>query len=43
MYDRAGSPKKFALVEGFTHFQCYEGQGMERTCGEAIEWYKAHL
>lgn len=43
MYDRAGSPKKFALVEGVTHFQCYEGQGLERTCGEAIEWYKAHL
>jgi len=43
MYDRAGSPKRFALVEGVTHFQCYEGEGMERTCGEAIEWYKAHL
>jgi dienelactone hydrolase len=43
MHDRAGDPKKFVLVEGVTHFQCYEGQGMERTCGEAIEWYKAHL
>ncbi len=43
MYDRAGSPKKFALMDGVTHFQCYEGQGMERACGEAIEWYKAHL
>ena len=43
MYDEAGDPKKFALVEGVTHFQCYEGEGMERTCGEAIEWYRAHL
>ena len=43
MYERAGEPKKFALVEGVTHFECYEGKGMERTCGEAIEWYKAHL
>jgi len=43
MYERAGNPKKFLLVEGLTHFQCYEGEGMERTCGEAIEWYKAHL
>jgi len=43
MYERAGNPKKFVLVEGVTHFQCYEGEGMERTCGEAIEWYKAHL
>jgi dipeptidyl aminopeptidase/acylaminoacyl peptidase len=43
MYDQAGEPKKYALVEGVTHFECYEGEGMERTCGEAIEWYKAHL
>ena len=43
MYERAGNPKKFVLVEGVTHFQCYEGEGMERTCGEAIQWYKAHL
>ncbi len=43
MYDRAGEPKKYALVEGVTHFECYEGEGMERTCAEAIEWYKAHL
>lgn len=43
MYERAGEPKRFALVEGVTHFQCYEGEGMERTCGEAVEWYKAHL
>jgi dienelactone hydrolase len=43
MCDRAGEPKKFALMEGVTHFQCYEGEGMERTCGEAIEWYRAHL
>lgn len=43
MYDRAGDPKKFALMDGLTHFQCYEGQGLERTSGEAIEWYEAHL
>lgn len=43
MYDRAGEPKKFALVGGLTHFQCYEGEGLERTSGEAIEWYRAHL
>jgi dipeptidyl aminopeptidase/acylaminoacyl peptidase len=43
MYERAGEPKRFVLVEGATHFQCYEGEGMERTCGEAIEWYRAHL
>jgi len=43
MYDRAGDPKRFALLDGLTHFQCYEGRGLERTGGEAIEWYKAHL
>ncbi len=43
MHDRAGDPKKFVLLKGVTHFECYEGPGMERTCGEAIEWYKAHL
>ena len=43
MYDRAGDPKRFALLDGLTHFQCYEGQGLERACSEAIEWYKAHL
>ena len=43
MYDRAGDPRKFVLIEGATHFQCYEGQGFERTCGAAVEWYKAHL
>jgi dipeptidyl aminopeptidase/acylaminoacyl peptidase len=43
MYDHAGEPKKFALVDGVTHFQCYEGEGMERTCGEAIAWYRTHL
>ncbi len=43
MYDQAGDPKRFALLDGLTHFQCYEGQGLERTSGEAIEWYKAHL
>jgi len=43
MYDRAGDPKRFALLDGLTHFQCYEGQGLERASAEAIEWYKAHL
>ncbi len=43
MYDRAGDPKKFALLDGLTHFQCYEGEGLERASGEAIKWYKAHL
>ncbi len=43
MYDRAGDPKRFALLDGLTHFQCYEGQGLERASGEAIKWYKAHL
>jgi hypothetical protein len=43
MYDCAGDPKRFALLDGLTHFQCYEGEGLERTSGEAIEWYKAHL
>jgi len=43
MYGRAGDPKKFVLVEGLTHFQCYEGEGMERTSGEAVAWFKANL
>ncbi|MFQ5472418.1 MAG: alpha/beta hydrolase, partial [Dehalococcoidia bacterium] len=43
MYERAGDPKKFVLVEGLTHFQCYEGEGMERTSGAAIEWFEANL
>jgi dipeptidyl aminopeptidase/acylaminoacyl peptidase len=43
MHDRAGDPKKFALLDGLTHFQCYEGEGLERTSREAIEWYRAHI
>jgi dipeptidyl aminopeptidase/acylaminoacyl peptidase len=43
MYDRAGDPKKFALLDGLTHFQCYEGEGLERTSREAIEWFEAHI
>jgi fermentation-respiration switch protein FrsA (DUF1100 family) len=43
MYERAGEPKKFVLLEGLTHFQCYEGEGMERTSTEAIEWFKTNL
>jgi len=43
MYERAGDPKKFILVEGLSHFQCYEGEGMDRTSGEAVEWFKTNL
>jgi dipeptidyl aminopeptidase/acylaminoacyl peptidase len=43
MYDRAGDPKRFVRLDGLTHFQCYEGEGLELTSGEAIAWYKAHL
>jgi dienelactone hydrolase len=43
MHDRAGGPKRFVQLDGLTHFQCYEGRGLERTSGEAIEWYRAHL
>jgi dienelactone hydrolase len=43
MHDAAGEPKKFVLLKGLTHFQCYEGEGLERTSGEAIEWFRANL
>lgn len=43
MYGRAGDPKKFVLVEGLTHFQCYEGEGLERTSSEAVGWFQANL
>lgn len=43
LYDRAGEPKRFRVIEGCTHFQCYSGEGLQKTAGEALAWYREHL
>lgn len=43
LYDRAGEPKRFRVVEGCTHFECYSGAGLREIVSEAVSWYKEHV
>jgi fermentation-respiration switch protein FrsA (DUF1100 family) len=43
LYEKAGEPKKLVTLKGVTHFQIYEGEGLEKSIRLAIDWYKEYL
>jgi len=43
LYEKAGEPKKLVTLEGVTHFQIYEGKGLEKSIRLALDWYKKYL
>ena len=43
VYEKAGEPKKFVLLEGVRHYEIYSGQPFERSVQEALAWYGEYL
>ncbi|MEM2145761.1 MAG: alpha/beta hydrolase [Candidatus Jordarchaeaceae archaeon] len=43
LYEKAGEPKKLVTLEGVTHFQIYQGEGLEKSIRLAIDWFKEYL
>lgn len=43
LYEKAGEPKKLVTLEGVTHFQIYEGEGLEKSIRLALDWYNKYL
>ena len=43
LYARAGEPKKLVVLEGFGHYEVYEGEAFRQVMQAATEWYWEHL
>lgn len=43
MYALASEPKKLVLVEGFAHFDLYEGEGLKAVMEPTVAWFEEHL
>ncbi|MDO8671154.1 MAG: alpha/beta hydrolase, partial [Dehalococcoidia bacterium] len=43
MYVLASEPKKLVLLEGFGHYDLYEGAGLKATMDPTVAWFEEHL
>jgi dienelactone hydrolase len=44
VYAKAGDPKKLVVIEGIRHYDIYKpGPGLDRSVGEALDWYGRYL
>jgi hypothetical protein len=44
VYAKAGEPKKLVVIEGIRHYDIYKpGPGLDRSVGEALDWYRRYL
>jgi pimeloyl-ACP methyl ester carboxylesterase len=44
IYERAGEPKELILLPGgLRHHDVYQGPGLERVAGLAVDWFRTHL
>jgi alpha/beta superfamily hydrolase len=43
MYQKADEPKKLIALEGYKHYELYQGNGFESVMTHSTEWFDAHL
>jgi alpha-beta hydrolase superfamily lysophospholipase len=43
MYQKADEPKKLVALEGYKHYELYQGKGFESVMTHSTEWFDAHL
>jgi fermentation-respiration switch protein FrsA (DUF1100 family) len=43
MYARAGEPKKLVMLNGFGHYEVYEGEAFRQVMKAATDWYHQYL
>jgi alpha/beta superfamily hydrolase len=43
MYQKADEPKKLIVLEGYKHYELYQGNGFESVMTHSTEWFDAHL
>ncbi|HEX3247541.1 MAG TPA: alpha/beta fold hydrolase [Chloroflexota bacterium] len=40
LYDRAGEPKKWAVLPGLEHYETYSPEHLPKTLGESADWFQ---
>lgn len=40
---RAGEPKKLVVLPGIRHYEIYQGEPLERSAREAVDWFTLHM
>ena len=43
LYARAGEPKRLVVLQGFGHYQVYEGEAFRQVMDAALAWYREHI
>jgi alpha-beta hydrolase superfamily lysophospholipase len=43
VFARAGEPKKLVILPGIRHYEIYQGEPLERSAREAVEWFTTHM
>jgi alpha/beta superfamily hydrolase len=43
MYQKADEPKKLIVLEGYKHYELYQGNGFEAVMNHSTGWFDAHL
>ena len=43
MYDKAGEPKRFVLIEGVGHYEVYAKPAFDQVMRETLAWYQKYL
>lgn len=43
LFDAANETKEFFELEGYTHYEVYQGKAFEKTASKQVEWFKSYL
>lgn len=43
LFDKAGEPKKLAVLKGWGHYEVYAGRAFEEVMGETMAWFQKYL
>jgi hypothetical protein len=43
VFARAGEPKKLVILPGIRHYEIYQGESLERSAHEAVDWFTLHV
>ena len=43
MYAKAGEPKKLVVLNGYSHYEVYEGPAFEEVMAHSLDWFCTHI
>ena len=43
MYAKAGEPKKLVVLNGYSHYEVYEGPAFDEVMAHSLDWYCKHI